>query len=143
MGTSGTLKWREIAEKERLCNIAPQHPITQGIGDYIELPNAEMYGERFNIPTPDELVFISWFAGVEVFRSGCTWNRGLGKIFYFRPGHETYPIFYNPQIIQVLKNAAKWAKPALIKTPKCENPEPLEDLPPMPDEFGTAGIIQN
>jgi trehalose utilization protein len=92
MGTNCSLKWREAAEKERLWNIEPSHPITEGIGEYFELPNTEMYGERFDIPTPDKLVFISWFEGGEVFRSGCTWDRGHGKVFYFRPGHEAYPI---------------------------------------------------
>jgi len=128
MGTNCSLKWREDEKKERLWNIEPAHPITQGIGDYIELPNTEMYGERFDIPQPDKVVFISWFAGGEVFRSGCTWQRGHGKIFYFRPGHETFPIFKNPDIIKILKNAAHWAKPTIRKTHECTNPEPLEKI---------------
>lgn len=113
VGCTGNLKWREIAEKERLWNIEPGHPITQGIDDFIELPNAEMYGERFDIPTPDKLLFISWFEGGEVFRSGCTWERGHGRIFYFRPGHETYPIFYNPEIRTVITNGVRWAAPRI------------------------------
>ena len=79
------------------------------IGDYIELPHTEMYGERFDIPTPDELIFVSWFAGGEVFRSGCVFNRGHGKIFYFRPGHETYPTYYDENVRTVLRNAVRWA----------------------------------
>ena len=88
MGTTCDLKWREDGEKERLWVIDPSHPIVEGIGPYIELTNEEMYGEHFDIPTPDELVFVSWFEGGEVFRSGCTYRRGSGKVFYFRPGHE-------------------------------------------------------
>jgi trehalose utilization protein len=109
MGTSCSLLWREADEKERLWVVNASHPITQGIGPFIELPQAEMYGEIFDIPDPDELLFISWFAGGEVFRSGATWHRGRGRIFYFRPGHETYPIFHRPDIQRVLINAVRWA----------------------------------
>ncbi len=111
MGTSCALKWREAGERERLWVCNPGHPIAQGIGECIELENTEMYGEPFGIPAPEEQVFISWFEGGEVFRSGCCWRRGNGKIFYFRPGHETYPIFYNPEIQRVIYNAVRWAAP--------------------------------
>ena len=143
LGTTGVLKWREIAEKERLWNIEPSHPITEGIGEYIELPNAEMYGERFDIPTPDKLIFVSWFEGGEVFRSGCVWERGYGRIFYFRPGHETYPIFYNEQIQKVLVNAVRWAKPRIIREHICPNTEPLENVPPKDVDFGKVGVVQD
>jgi trehalose utilization protein len=144
MGTNCSLKWREAAEKERLWNLEPSHPITGGIGEYIELPNTEMYGERFDIPTPDELIFVSWFEGGEVFRSGCCWKRGHGKIFYFRPGHETYPIFYNEQIIRVIWNACLWAKPSVFIEDKCPNiNNPLEKLSAKNLNFGKAGILQN
>jgi trehalose utilization protein len=141
LGTPCALKWREIGEKERLWNIDPAHPITQGIGAYIELPNTEMYGEPFTVPEPDKVVFISWFEGGEVFRSGCTWQRGYGKIFYFRPGHETFPIFYNPQIIQVLENAVRWAyspyKSAAIAA--CPNvKEPLEHVTIRPVDLSVT-----
>ena len=63
MGTSCSLKWREAGERERLWNIEPGHEITRGIGEYIELEQAEMYGERFDIPAPDKLIFVSWFEG--------------------------------------------------------------------------------
>lgn len=111
MGTSCNLKWREVGEKERLWVVDPTHKIVEGIGEYIELPNEEMYGETFEIPTPNELVFISWFEGGEVCRSGCCYKRGFGKVFYFRPGHESYPTYYNEDIQKVLKNAAEWAAP--------------------------------
>ncbi|NGM83882.1 trehalose utilization protein ThuA [Paenibacillus sp. 7124] len=112
LGTkTGALKWRDDGEKERLWVIEHGHPITNGLGEYIEIPKEEMYGERFEIPAPDELVFISWFEGGEVFRSGCCYRRGKGKLFYFRPGHETFPIYHQPEILQVIKNAVHWAAP--------------------------------
>jgi len=143
MGTHCSLKWREAAEKERLWNIEPGHPITAGIGEYFELPNTEMYGERFDIPAPDKLIFISWFQGGEVFRSGCCWERGHGRIFYFRPGHETYPIYYNPNVQRVLVNAARWAKPRIIQEHACPNVQPLEPLEPPEHDFGKAGVLQD
>ena len=95
MGTGCDLKWREADEKERIWTVNPAHPIAAGLPEYFTLEREEMYGEHFDIPAPDELVFVSWFEGGEVFRSGCTFFRGQGKIFYFRPGHETYPTYYN------------------------------------------------
>ena len=111
MGTSCDLKWREAAETERIWVSDPGHPIAEGLGDYIELPEEEMYGEPFYIPMPDDQVFISWFKGGEVFRSGCTFHRGRGKIFYFRPGHEAYPTYYNPQVMHVIGNGVQWVAP--------------------------------
>jgi trehalose utilization protein len=70
-----------------------------------------MYGEYFDIPAPDELVFLSTFSGGEVFRSGCCWRRGLGKIFYFSPGDQEYPVYHHPEIQRVLANAVQWAQP--------------------------------
>ena len=128
MGTNCSLRWREAGEKERLWNIEPGHPITEGIGDFIELPQAEMYGERFDIPNPDKVIFISWFEGGEVFRGGCCWERGHGRIFYFRPGHETYPIYHNEQIQQVIVNAVRWAKPRVFREDSCPMVEPLEKI---------------
>ena len=99
MGTSCSLTWREAGERERLWVCNPGHPIARGIDRNVSKSKTrEMYGEPFAIPTPDEIVFLSWFEGGEVFRSGCTWKRGNGKIFYFRPGHETYPIYFNPSL---------------------------------------------
>jgi len=143
MGTNCSLKWREQAEKERLWNLEPGHPITAGIGDYIELPNTEMYGERFDIPTPDELIFVSWFEGGEVFRSGCTWRRGHGRVFYFRPGHETYPIFHNEQVMKVITNAVRWAAARVRIADKCPNVKALETIAPKKGDFGKAGIVQD
>jgi trehalose utilization protein len=131
MGTTCNLKWREIGEKERVYVIEPGHPIAEGLGEYFEVPHAEMYGERFDIPAPDTLVFISWFEGGEVFRSGCCYNRGAGKIFYFRPGHETYPVFYQAEIQKVLQNAVRWAAPVAGPTVTFgHRPQPLEEVEP-------------
>lgn len=129
MGTNCRLKWRENDEKERLWVVEPGHPIAHGIPEYLELPQEETYGERFNIPKPDDVVFISWFSGGEVFRSGCTFTRDAGKIFYFRPGHEEYPTYYREDITQILVNAIEWAKPA--GGPKCTlgHVAPLENVP--------------
>jgi len=112
LGTeSGKLRWREDGELERVWTIERNHPITVGIPDYFDIPNSEMYGERFDIPAPDELLFISWYEGGEVFRSGCTFRRGLGNIFFFSPGHETFPIYYMPEVQKILINGIKWAAP--------------------------------
>ncbi|MBR3998898.1 MAG: ThuA domain-containing protein, partial [Clostridia bacterium] len=114
---SGQLKWRESGDKEILWVIEQGHPITAGIGENITLEHEETYGEHFLVPQPDELVFISWFSGGEVFRSGCTYKRGRGKIFYFRPGHESVPTYHNPEIQKVLINAANY-----VYTPKADAP---------------------
>ncbi len=112
LGTSCMLRWREAAEKQRVWKVNPGHPITEGLDEeYFELEQTEMYGEFFDIPEPDELVFISWYEGGEVFRSGCTFKRGRGKIFYFAPGHETFPIYYHPTIQRIIANAVRWASP--------------------------------
>jgi len=128
MGTSCSLKWREAGERERIWVVAPWHPIAEGLGDYFEIEHEEMYGEPFDIPPPDELVFISWFKGGEVFRSGCCFYRGMGKVFYFRPGHETYPTFYDRNVQRVLVNAVKWAAPVNRPPPKFGNVKALEKL---------------
>ncbi|OES46694.1 ThuA domain-containing protein [Domibacillus iocasae] len=128
MGTSCDLKWREAGEKERLWVIDPAHPIAEGIGEYFELEHEEMYGEHFDIPAPDELVFMSWFEGGEVFRSGVTYKRGNGKIFYFRPGHETHPTYYNENVQKVIQNAVKWAAPVKRERPVYGNAQPIETI---------------
>jgi trehalose utilization protein len=129
MGTNCSLKWRKVGERERVWNIAPAHPITRGLGEYFELDQSEMYGERFDIPEPDQTIFISWYQGGEVFRSGCTWNRGNGKVFYFSPGEEIFPIYHNPAVRTVLVNAADWCA-ATVRIPfAVPNVEPLEPLP--------------
>jgi trehalose utilization protein len=126
MGTGCGLKWREANDHERLWVVAPGHPITEGIGEYIELEHEEMYGEFFDIPQPETLVFVSWFSGGEIFRSGCCFTRGQGKIFYFRPGHETIPTYHNPQIQRVIANGVRWAAPTGRTAVIEGNTQPLE-----------------
>ena len=109
MGTPCSLKWREAGERERAWVVNPGHPIAQGVGECIEIAETEMYGEPFAVPEPMETVFVSWYEGGEAFRSGMTWQRGAGRIFYFAPGHETYPIYHNEGVRQVLRNAVHWA----------------------------------
>ena len=129
MGTNtDDLKWREIGEKERIWVIEPGHPIADGLPEYFEFEHEEMYGERFDIPTPDALVLLSWFAGGEVFRSGCCFQRSKGKVFYFRPGHETFPVYHNPLVQKILKNAIRWAAPVNAATVMTGLVKPLEQL---------------
>ncbi|MBE6666279.1 MAG: trehalose utilization protein ThuA [Ruminococcaceae bacterium] len=114
MGTTCNLKWRDNA-RERIWTVKPNHPIAQGVEDGFLLENEEMYGEAFDIPNPDDVIFIGWFNGGEVFRSGCTFTRGNGKIFYFQPGHETNPSYQNENVQKVIRNAVYWACP--VKKP--------------------------
>jgi len=109
MGTSCNLKWREVGEREVLWVTRPGHPILAGIDDHFILEHTEMYGEHFDIPEPDETILISGFTGGEVFRSGCTFRRGAGKVFYFRPGHETFPIYHDANVQRIITNAVRWA----------------------------------
>lgn len=131
MGTGCGLKWRGTGELERVWNVNPSHPISEGLPESFEIPEDEMYGEFFDIPQPDELVLIGWFEGGEVFRSGCTWRRGNGKVFYFQPGHETFPIYHHPMVIKVIANGCKWATPVKTTTYSlaCPNvPEPASPI---------------
>jgi len=127
MGTTCNLRWRD-GDRERIWCINPAHPIAQGVPAHFSLPVEEMYGEQFDIPQPDEIVFLGWFAGGEVFRSGCCWQRGLGKIFYFQPGHESNPTFHNENIQRIIINAVRWANPIIpIREPI---PCPHKKTPP-------------
>ena len=109
MGTSCNLRWREADDRELIWTVNPAHPIAEGVPQPIVLDEHEMYGEFFDIPQPDELVFISSFTGGEVFRSGCCFHRGQGRVFYFSAGHETYPIYHQPAVLDVIGNAVRWA----------------------------------
>lgn len=112
MGTTCNLKWREDEnEREVLWVTRPGHPIVQGIDDHFILPHEEMYGEFFDIPEPETTFLISSFTGGEVFRSGCTWQRGAGRVVYFRPGHESFPTYHEKNVMRVIQNAVKWAAP--------------------------------
>ncbi len=121
MGTTCNLGWREDGDMERLWVIKQAHPIAQGIDRYFELPHEETYAEPFDIPEPDELVFGGWYEGGEIFRSGVCYNRGMGKVFYFQPGHETFPTFYDENVQTIIKNAVKWAYPTVRGVLSCPN----------------------
>lgn len=109
MGTTCTLRWRQGTDRELVWTIAPTHPIAEGVAQPIVLPAQEMYGEFFDVPNPDDLVFVSGFSGGEVFRSGMTFSRGHGRIFYFSPGDQDYPVYHDANIQRVIANAVRWA----------------------------------
>ena len=111
MGTTCSLAWRNSADTELVWTVAPAHPIARGVPHPIVIDEQEMYGEYFDIPAPDELVFLSTFSSGEVFRSGCCWRRGKGRVFYFSPGDQEYPVYHHPDIRRVLANAVQWARP--------------------------------
>lgn len=119
MGTPCSLSWREDGDREYLWAVDPSHPIAEGVDRFVRLDHEETYSEPFSIPEPDKLIFIGSFEGGEVLRAGCCYRRGYGKIFYFQPGHETYPIYHNPQIIRIIKNAAHWAYSGYRKEIDC------------------------
>ncbi|MBQ9726087.1 MAG: ThuA domain-containing protein [Kiritimatiellae bacterium] len=113
LGTHCSLRWREVGEKERVWVVDRDHPIAAGVPDSFVVPHTEMYGEPFGIPPEAHVVFMSWYEGGNVFRSGVTFRRGQGKIFYFSPGHETFPIYRQAEVLKVLGNAARWAAQSL------------------------------
>lgn len=113
MGSTCSLKWRD-GDRERLWCVLPSHEIAKDVPEQIVIPVEEMYGERFDVPTPDELIFIGWFSGGEVFRSGCAWNKGLGRVFYFQPGHESNPTYHIEAVQKIITNAVHWANPNFI-----------------------------
>ena len=136
MGTPCNLTWREAGERERLWVTSRNHPITKGLGNSFELENEEMYGEPFGVPEPLETVFVSWFQGGEVFRSGLTYKRGAGSVFYFRPGHETYPTYHDANVQTVLRNAVNWAH-----NPMARLANPTE-APNVPVEVAPEKIVE-
>ncbi len=138
MGTPCNLTWREAGERERLWVTSRNHPITAGLGNSFELEHEEMYGEPFGVPEPLETVFVSWFQGGEVFRSGLTYKRGAGNVFYFRPGHETYPTYHDDNVKLVLKNAVKWAYNPIAKLA----PETVHDAPNVPVDQAPEKIVE-
>jgi trehalose utilization protein len=139
MGTNCSLLWREANEKERLWNLEPSHPIMEGIPAYFELEAEEMYGERFDVPTPDDLLMVSWFQGGEVFRSCATWRRGHGKVVYFRPGHEEYPTYRNENVLRVISNSCRWAaRTTRIDTDSAPNSPALEWVPGATDRAAAS-----
>ena len=140
MGSPCSLRWREAGERERIWVIDPTHPIAKGLGSSLTIENSEMYGEPFLVPEPLETVFVSWFQGGEVFRFGLTYRRGAGRIFYFGSGHETYPVYKNPDVETVLRNAARWAAssaPAWTRVAEAPNRPVAEALEPIEARGGS------
>jgi trehalose utilization protein len=129
MGTSCDLIWREAGERERIWVVDPAHPIAAGLGASFSLDHEEMYGEHFDIPAPDALVLVGWFQGGEVFRSGCCFERGRGRIFYFQPGHETHPTYFGANVRRVIGNAVAWAAGPAGEPPTYGNRRAAEPLP--------------
>lgn len=132
MGTTCNLNWNEVGERERIFVIDPVHPIAQGLPPYFEVEHEEMYGEHFDIPTPDELVLSAWFQSGQIFRCGCAWRRGYGRVFYFQPGHETYPTYVTNECVRtVIRNAVRYvARPqGLTLREGCPHVGELERVP--------------
>lgn len=143
MGTRCLLHWRDVGEKERLWCVSPEHPIANGIPETFVIPHSEMYGERFDIPDDGKIIFMSWYEGGNVFRSGVTFQRDSGKIFYFSPGHEAYPIYHDENIQRIIGNAIRWAAPATIFqariTPSSQSHEPITSENPL-EAMNTAAL---
>jgi trehalose utilization protein len=115
--SSNVGKYREIGEKERVWVVNRSHPVVEGMEkEYFEILKSEMYGEPYGMPTPDDTIFISWFEGGEVLRSGVSWHKGSGRIFFFAPGHEEFPVYYNKEVQKVITNIVRWLKP--VKGPE-------------------------
>ena len=133
MGTTCSLTWNEIGERERIFVIDPAHPIAKGLPTYFEVQHEEMYGEHFDVPAPDELVLSAWFQSGQIFRCGCVWRRGYGKVFYFQPGHETYPTYSENEYVRtVIRNAVRYvARPAGLN-PRLDCPH-VGELERVPD----------
>jgi trehalose utilization protein len=130
IGPRGKASYREYAEKERVWVIERGHPIAQGLDAYFEFPQSEMYGDPCDIPTPDELIFISWYSGGNAARSGYTYRRGAGKVFCFTPGHAWYAIMTCAPFHQVLRNAVSWAQPPAAAPIQASGPiKAYEDIP--------------
>ena len=127
MGTSCNLTWRESGDSEILWVIDPAHPITRGIDRFFRLEGEETYGEPFVIPNPDKVLLIGNFSGGEVFRSGVLYERGNGKVFYFQPGHETFPTFYNESVQLIIKNAVEFVAPTYRNTITCPHVRTVND----------------
>ena len=109
LGATGNLTWGRN-QRAIMWNVCPTHPIAEGIPAHFELFE-EMYGEPFYIPKPDDVIFTTWYEDGNIFRGGATFTRGLGKIFYFHPGHESCTSFDNIYVQRIIKNGVKWCAP--------------------------------
>ncbi len=100
--------YRHDAKHSRVTMLHPEHPIAQGVPPVFEVSQTEMYDEPFHVPEPDAVIFQETFRDGGWFRGGMVWTLGKGKVFYFRPGHETYPVFKEEYPLRILENAARW-----------------------------------
>ncbi|MDG9701395.1 ThuA domain-containing protein [Streptomyces sp. DH37] len=135
MGTSGRISGWRHGDREVVWTVDVTHPVAAGVPQPMVIPEQEMYAEPFDVPAPDELVFLSSFAGGEVFRSGIAWRRGLGRVLYFSPGHEEYPVYRREDVRTVLANAAFWAAGA-ARTAGSPAPAPAPPWTSRPRERG-------
>jgi trehalose utilization protein len=100
--------YRDDGKPSELITLLPRHPIARGLPAKLSITQTEMYDEPFHVPPPDEVVFEERWAAGERFRSGSVWRLGKGRVFYFRPGHEQYPVYFDPHMLQILENAVRW-----------------------------------
>jgi len=131
VGTSGALSWGDDYP-EIMWNLKPSHPIAEGIPDHFDLELEELYAEPFYIPDPDDLIFAGWYPTGHIFRAGATYTRGMGRVFYFQPGHESCPSFHNPFVQRVLKNGVHWVAPT---KPGYEVPQACPYIKPIYGEW--------
>jgi hypothetical protein len=100
--------WKEHGKPSYVTTLKTDHPLAKGIPQHFEISATEMYGEPFYVPEPDEVVFEERWESGDWFRCGCVWRLGKGKVFYFRPGHETFPVFQEKFPLQIIDNAVSW-----------------------------------
>ncbi len=103
--------WRVDGAPSHVTTISPNHPIAKGLPPQWDIPQTEMYSEPFHVPKPDEVIFKEAWDKGEKFRSGCVWKIGKGTVFYFRPGHETFPVYRQKEPLQIIENAVHWLRP--------------------------------
>ncbi|MEZ5042821.1 MAG: alpha/beta hydrolase fold domain-containing protein [Saprospiraceae bacterium] len=102
--------YRADGKPSTVITLQPKHPIAKGIPSQFTIPATEMYDEPFHVPDPDEVIFEERWETGEWFRSGSLWNVGKGKVFYFRPGHETYKVYYEVMPLKIIENTVLWMK---------------------------------
>jgi trehalose utilization protein len=100
--------YRHDGKPSQVRVLEPDHPIVKDVPRLFEIPQTEMYDEPFHVPEPDEVILEERWAGGEWFRSGAFWSLGNGGVFYFRPGHETYPIYKQPIPLRIITNAVRF-----------------------------------
>ncbi len=102
--------WRDDGRPETIAIAEPDHPLAIGVEPFT-LPRSIMYAEPFAVPEPESVVFVSHWGEGQTFRSGMTWTVDQGRVAYFRPGHDQFPVLFHPQVRQVITNAVLWASP--------------------------------